>query len=87
MAHAGHQEETMPFASLPLDIHTKIKELLVHERLDYVLVTCRKVPEKSSENQKMEVELSFEGDPALASYLVHGAQEYFDETCTFHEDT
>jgi hypothetical protein len=26
----------------------------------------------------MEVELSFEGDPGLASYLVDGAQGYFD---------
>ncbi|MGR3951339.1 MAG: hypothetical protein QRY74_00200 [Chlamydia sp.] len=73
------------------DIHTKIKELLLLESLDYVLITCRKLPEKgkklkSQRGQQMEVELSFEGDPDLASYLVHGAQEYFNDTTVFHEN-
>ena len=65
------------------DIHAQVKALLVEEDLDYVLITCRKVPNKKvKKNQKLEVELTFEGDPMLASYLVHGAQEYFDDICT-----
>ena len=67
-------------------IHDRVKDLLMEEQFEYVLVTCRKVSrnknlkEKKLKEQKMEVELSFEGDPILASFLVHGAQEFFDQT-------
>ena len=38
-----------------------------------MLVTCRKTKQAG----KLEVEVSYEGDPDLACYLVDGAQTYF----------
>lgn len=63
----------------PRDIHSfnheKVKKLLQKEYEGYVLVTAR----KSDNPEKLEVELSYEGDAALASYLVVGAQSVLDD--------
>jgi hypothetical protein len=57
------------------DVHKKIRELLEKEYAGYVLVTCKQpVP-----NGQMEVEMTYEGDPILAAYLLEGAQGYLDE--------
>ena len=53
--------------------HEKIRKIL-SKHIGYVLVTCRP-PTKAG---KMEVEVSYEGDPDLASYLVDGAQGYLE---------
>jgi hypothetical protein len=55
------------------DVHEKVRKIL-KDHAGYVLVTCRPTDKRG----KMEVELSFEGDPDLASYLVDGAQGYFE---------
>ena len=57
------------------DLHKRIRKLLEKEYAGYVLVTC-KPPEVSG---KMQVEMSYDGDPLLASYLMEGAQGYLDE--------
>lgn len=41
----------------------------------YVLITCG----QPSKDGKMQVELTYEGDPDLASYLVQSAQGYLDD--------
>ncbi len=43
--------------------------------LNYVLITCTK-PDKKG---KMEVEMCYEGDETLVSYLVNNAGEILDE--------
>ena len=53
----------------------EIKKKLNEQHACYVLVTCS----EPSEEGKMEVELSFGGEEALASYLLQSAQEIFDE--------
>lgn len=53
----------------------RIKKQLAKDNLCYVLITCG----EPSEDGDMHVEMSYEGDAALASYLVHGAQTFFDE--------
>lgn len=56
----------------------RLKNKLGKDNVCYVLITCA----ESSEDGDMQVEMSYEGDAVLASYLVHGAQMYFDE----HDD-
>lgn len=53
----------------------RIMKKLAKENVCYVLITCG-VPE---DDGNMQVKMSFEGDAALASYLVNGAQAFFDE--------
>lgn len=40
----------------------------------YVLITCGK-PSKDGE---MQVQMTYQGDAALAAYLLQGAQSFFD---------
>lgn len=41
----------------------------------YVLITC----DAPSEDGKMQVEMTYEGDATLAAYLLQGAQSFIDE--------
>lgn len=41
----------------------------------YVLITCG----KPSKDGKMRVEMSYQGDVTLASYLIQGAQYFIDQ--------
>jgi len=53
----------------------EIKKILSERHACYVLVTCS----EPSKEGKMEVEMSYDGDEALASYLLQSAQNIFDE--------
>ena len=55
--------------------------MLQKGHVGYVLVTAK----KTNNPGKLEVELSYEGETALASYLVDGAQDVFDEIFDFEE--
>ena len=57
------------------DMHKRVKKLLSKKCAGYVLVTCS----EPVADGKMEVEMTYEGDPVLASYLLEGAQGYLDE--------
>lgn len=52
-----------------------IQEKLAKNHACYVLVTCN----APAADGNMEVEMSYHGDTALASLLLHGAQTYMDE--------
>lgn len=41
----------------------------------YVLITCGDL----SEDGQMQVELTYQGDPTLASYLLQGAQVFMED--------
>lgn len=41
----------------------------------YVLITCG----HPSKDGKMQVEMTYEGDPTLAAYLIESAQGFFEE--------
>lgn len=56
-------------------VSERLKKELAKEHACFVLITCG----KPSEEGNMQVELSYEGDVALAAYLVQGAQSYLDE--------
>jgi len=52
----------------------EIKKALSEKHTCYVLITCS----KPSEEGKMNVELSYDGDENLASYLLQNAQDVFE---------
>ena len=54
------------------DVHQHIDEVLsTHENnACYVLITC----DKSSDNERLKVEMTYGGDAVLAAYLVESAQ-------------
>jgi len=56
-------------------IDKEIRKQLAKKHACYVLVTC----DQPTEEGKMNVEMSYDGDPALASFLLQGAQDYFIE--------
>ncbi len=58
--------------------HDKLKESLSKNMACYVLITCS----EPSEDGQMNVELSYEGEETLASFLIENAQMYFDDKMT-----
>jgi hypothetical protein len=60
---------------MKMSIHEEIRKKIGDETACYVLITCGE-PSPSGE---MNVELSYDGDPVLAEFLIQGAQNYFDE--------
>lgn len=58
------------------NIHNDVKKKLADKQMCYILITCT-IPEE--ENGKLNVEMSYDGDPALASYLIQGAQNFFED--------
>ena len=63
-------------------IRQKLNDLLKDQQA-YVLITC----EDPSESGEMAVEMSFKGDPVLASYLVNTAQSQIDLDLFAEEDS
>ena len=53
----------------------RIRAKLAQENVCYVLITCT----EPSEDGNMEVEMTYEGDAALACYLLQGAQNFIEE--------
>lgn len=58
-----------------------IKACLAKKHACYVLITC----DRPQENGQMQVEMSYEGDPILAAYLVQGAQTIIEEDAGEHQ--
>lgn len=52
-----------------------MKQLIKEEHACYVLITCG----KPSADGKMNVEMTYEGDPMLAAYLLENAQGFIDQ--------
>ncbi len=57
------------------DIHKRIRKTLVKDHACYVLITCG----HPSDEGNMQIEMSYEGDATLASYLLESAQMYMEE--------
>lgn len=57
------------------DVQDRIKKTLAKNHACYVLITC----DQPSIGGNMEVQMSYEGDAALASYLLQGAQTIIEE--------
>jgi hypothetical protein len=57
------------------DVRERIKKALAKDHACYVLITCK----KAQADGRMDVELDYEGDEALAAYLIQGAQNYLEE--------
>lgn len=59
----------------------RIKRLLGRSHTCYVLITCN----ESKEPGEMNVQMDFEGDEALAAYLVGNASQIFEERLALRE--
>jgi len=53
----------------------KITSHLAKNHTCYILITC----DEAQGDGKMEVKMTYEGDPTLAAYLLEGAQNMIDE--------
>lgn len=60
----------------------QIKQFLAENNSCYVLLTCSDPDEKGN----MQVEMAYEGDEDLASYLLENAQSYFQRPSTKSND-
>jgi len=58
-----------------------IRKLLGENNACYVLITC----DDPSDEGKMNVQMSYEGDEMLASFLVDNAQQVFDDRSQFEK--
>lgn len=56
----------------------EIKKALSENNTCYVLITCS----EASKDGKMEVEMTYGGDPILAAYLVESAQNIIETDIT-----
>jgi len=56
------------------DVEKYLKETLAKKHVCYVLITC----DAPADDGNMQVEMTYEGDAALAAYLLQGAQEFID---------
>jgi hypothetical protein len=61
-----------------------IKKSLAKSHACYVLITCDSPG--ADGNGEMQVEMDYDGDPFLASYLIQGAQSIIDEHTTEMEE-
>lgn len=55
-------------------IAKNLKDELTKKHACYVLITC----DEPSDDGHMQVEMSYQGDAALAAYILHGAQLQID---------
>lgn len=55
-------------------VQKQIKKALSENTSCYVLITC----DPPTANGEMHVEMSYEGDAAVAAYLLQGAQTFID---------
>lgn len=53
----------------------RIKDVLDKDPSCYVLITCG----QPSADGEMHVEMTYQGDASLASYLIQGAQSFIDQ--------
>jgi hypothetical protein len=53
----------------------RLLKTLAKDHTCYVLITCSDPDELG----KLDVELTYDGDPTLAAYLLEGAQSFIDD--------
>lgn len=56
-------------------IRRQIREALAKDHACFVLITCTDPTDAGT----MNVEMTYEGDPTLAAYLLQSAQSYIDD--------
>lgn len=58
------------------DMEQRIKDTLAKKKKHacYILITC----DEPTEDGQMQIEMTYEGDTTIASYLLQGAQAYIN---------
>lgn len=54
----------------------RLRDTLAKNHACYVLITC----DEPTDDGNMQVQMTYEGDAALAAYLLQGAQSIIDES-------
>ncbi|CDR33832.1 hypothetical protein [Criblamydia sequanensis] len=57
------------------DFHEKYRKMLDGKHACYVIITC----DEPDDVGRMNVNFSFDGDPALAAFLIDGAKNHLEE--------
>lgn len=65
------------------DVHSKMRKTLSKQHACYILITCK----EAAADGEMQVQMSYEGDATLASYLLQGAQDYLDDAVALEPDS
>lgn len=60
----------------------RLKDMLSKDHSCYVVITCGK---PKGPGGTMDVQMEYEGDPLVASFLLQGAQERIDQELDFEE--
>lgn len=60
----------------------RLKDMLSKDHSCYVVITCGK---PNGPDGTMDVQMEYEGDPLVASFLLQGAQERIDQELDFEE--
>jgi len=55
-------------------IHDELKTKLEKKHASYVLITC----DEPKPDGSMDVQMTYGGDPLIAEYLIHTAQNQFE---------
>lgn len=56
-------------------VQKQLKKTLAKNTACYILITC----DEPTEDGEMQVQMTYEGDATVASYLLQGAQSFIDE--------
>ncbi len=56
------------------EMAARLKDLLGKNKACYVVITC----DEPTEGGSMQVEMTYEGDPTLATYLLDTARDHID---------
>lgn len=66
-----------------IDVKEKVRKLLSNDNnACFILITCK----DANLEGKMQVEMTYEGDSTLASYLIDNAQEFFAQDCSMSQE-
>lgn len=63
-------------------VRKHLEEALSEESICHILVTCH----SPSKDGKMHVEMTYQGDPSLVSYLLQNAQNLIDQENDLDEE-
>jgi hypothetical protein len=55
-------------------LHMQVHKTLTNKNACYILITCG----RPSDEGKMEVEMTYEGEPSLAAYLIESAHHLLE---------
>lgn len=66
----------MDTTSMKEKVHDEFAKMILKKHKSYVLITC----DEPDIHGKINVDMSYDGDPDLIAFMIHGAQQYLEDT-------